>query len=276
MISGSPGCSQGSKGKAPCLASQHVMICLSPSQTFTDSAHSSSNILSTPPNLCQVQPSLSLKSHNTKIVACSLLQEPKSLVKPYWPSNWHTTLSLGLSVSWSSRSLSALFSILSLSPRPGPSMRLSLHVFVTPMNCPLRLYTTVTHIHACMHSRKDARTHALTHARMHTRTHVYPPALAPYRPEFPVSHPHRRCCCWPFPQWPLQGCTECQRKYRIPGHSWWRWCTAWGCHSSRSHRLGAVAWVSAPAFRLHSAQWYLLLLHWSHRFFCIKKRINGE
>lgn len=151
----------------------HDLSYLSPLQTFTDSGHSSSNILSTPPNLCQVQPSLSLKSHNTKIVVCSLLQEPKSLMKPYWPSNWHTTLSLRLSISWSSRSLSVLFSVLSLLPCPGPSMRLSLHVFVTPMNCPLHLYTTVTHIHACMQSRMYARTHVRTytcpHASAHTR-----------------------------------------------------------------------------------------------------------
>lgn len=111
-------------------------VCLSPLSSFTYSVPFSSNILlPTPPNLCLVLPSLSLESHNTKILVCSLLQEPKNLVGPYWPSKWHTKLSHALTyVSWSPRSLWVSFSILSLSPCPGPSMGLSLYMFVTSIN----------------------------------------------------------------------------------------------------------------------------------------------
>lgn len=141
-----------------------LSVYLSPSQTFTDSAHFSSSILSTPPNLCQVQPSLSLKNHNTKIVACSLLQEPKNLVKLYWPSNWHTTLSHRLSVSWSSRSFSALFSHVQ-DPVWGCHWMCLLQQWIV-----LFAFTQLSHTytHACMHSRMYPRTYARTHACSHT------------------------------------------------------------------------------------------------------------
>ena len=112
-----------------------------------------------PPNICLSEPSLSLESHNTKIIEYLLLEEPNNLVQPYSHSSWHTSLSLMLYVSWSPRSQLVLVSILSLSPCPGP--RMGCHsvccVFLTSINEWLCLLFHNYHAHTHTH------THTLTH-----------------------------------------------------------------------------------------------------------------